>query len=547
MGDLIHIIGHKNPDTDSIMAAISYAELKRKLGIAAVACRIGEVNSETEFVLRKFQMEEPIYIENARVRLYDIPFDEPIKLTKNSTIKEAWNRICSFSGQNTGKNVSVSVVDHEDHLLGVVSLSDISKLLLNAKGNLAQLMAETSVDNICEVLDGSFLHRCTRFRKKGQVHLLSGKDVEKLDYDFKDSIVVVSDDLQTQRYVIDNGASCLILVETDIISRSMIKMAEEYGCDVIKTPMSMLQVARLIYQAISIGSIMHRQIVSFHNNEYIDDVYKKMSKTRFRSYPVLNSQGKVLGSISRYHLLNYPKKKFILVDHNEISQSIDYLKDAEVLEIVDHHRIGDVTTTYPVKFRNEIIGSTCSIIALMYQENQLKPDPKIAGCMCYAIISDTMNFNSPTCTPRDKEIAKWLADIAGLDLAQLAPEMFRQVATLKGKNLSEILYNDFKEYVIEGKRIAIGQINIADVTEMLAIRDEFLAYMRTINNANNFDLLLMCFTDVEGKGSNLLYVGNLAWVVDDAFRDQVQGEDYFVNGVISRKKQIVPGLSGALK
>ena len=206
MGDLIHIIGHKNPDTDSIMAAISYAELKRKLGIAAVACRIGEVNSETEFVLRKFQMEEPIYIENARVRLYDIPFDEPIKLTKNSTIKEAWNRMCSFSGQNTGKNVSVSVVDHEDHLLGVVSLSDISKLLLNAKGNLAQLMAETSVDNICEVLDGSFLHRCTRFRKKGQVHLLSGKDVEKLDYDFKDSIVVVSDDLQTQRYLIDNGA-----------------------------------------------------------------------------------------------------------------------------------------------------------------------------------------------------------------------------------------------------------------------------------------------------------------------------------------------------
>lgn len=547
MSDLIHIIGHKNPDTDSIMASISYAELKRKLGIRAVACRIGEINTETEFILNKFQMQEPIFIENAKVKLYDIPFDEPIKLKVDSTIKEAWNQICSFSGNNMGKSVSVAVVNDSDHLLGIVSLSDISKLLLNAKGNLAQLMSETLVDNICEVLDGRFLYRSMEFRKKGQVHLLSGQNIKDLDYNFKDSIVVVSDDESSQRYVIEQGASCLVLVETDGISDYIIKMAQEYNCDIILSPMNLLQVARVIYQAISIGSIMHTKIVSFQNNEYIDDVYKKMSKTRYRSYPVLNSQGKVLGSISRYHLLSYPKKKFILVDHNETSQSIDNLKDAEVLEIVDHHRIGDVMTNYPVKFRNEIIGSTCSIVALMYQENNIEPEPDIAACMCYAIISDTMNFNSPTCTPRDKVIAQWLADIAKLELETLAPEMFSKVATLKGKNLSEILYNDFKEYVIEGKRVAIGQINIADINEMIAIREEFLVYMNTINNANNFDLLLMCFTDVEGKGSNLLYVGDFSWIVDDAFKDKVEGDYYFVKGVISRKKQIVPGLSSALK
>ncbi|MEG0265716.1 MAG: putative manganese-dependent inorganic diphosphatase, partial [Erysipelotrichaceae bacterium] len=279
----------------------------------------------------------------------------------------------------------------------------------------------------------------------------------------------------------------------------------------------------------------------------IDDVYKKMSQTRYRSYPVLNNQGKVLGAISRFHLLNYQKKKFILVDHNEMSQSIDNIKDADILEIVDHHRIGDIETSSPIRFRNEIIGSTCSIVAMMYRENRILPDPKVAAGMCYAIISDTMNFNSPTTTPIDHDLAQELADIAGINLENIAPEMFKAVATLKGKNLSEILYNDFKEYAIEGKRIAIGQINLADIHELEEIRSDFIEYLKTINTINKFDLLMMCFTNVEGKGSNLIFIGDLSWMVDEAFKEDIMDENYFVDGIMSRKKQIIPSLSRIIK
>ena len=309
----------------------------------------------------------------------------------------------------------------------------------------------------------------------------------------------------------------------------------------------MFQVARSMYRSPSVKLIMKRKIISFNNHAYIDDVYKQMSKSRFRSYPVVNNQGVVLGSISRYHLLNYQKKKFILVDHNELSQSIDDLKEAEILEVVDHHRIGDVETTTPIRFRNEIIGSTVSIIARMYKEAGLVPEVKTAAIMCCAIISDTMNFNSPTTTPIDKELARELAAIAGIELDAMAKEMFGAVATIKGRTMSEILYNDFKEYNIDGKRIAIGQINIADEQEIVNVQDEIRAYMEKINEINKFDLLMMCFTAADGSGSNLVFIGTLSYLVDEAFKEDIMDELYFVDGVISRKKQIIPTLSKCLE
>ena len=235
------------------------------------------------------------------------------------------------------------------------------------------------------------------------------------------------------------------------------------------------------------------------------------------------------------------------MDHNELSQSIDDLKEAEILEVVDHHRIGDVETTTPIRFRNDIIGSTVSIIARMYKEAGLIPEAKTAAIMCCAIISDTMNFNSPTTTPVDKELAKELAAVAGIDLDAMAKEMFGAVATIKGRSMSEILYNDFKEYNIDGKRIAIGQINIADEQEIVEVQDEIRAYMKKINEINKFDLLMMCFTAADGSGSNLVFIGSLSYVVDEAFKEDIMDELYFVDGVISRKKQIIPMLSQCLE
>lgn len=542
MKDVIHITGHKNPDTDSIVSAIAYAQLKRKQGINAVACRLGELNPETDFVLKKFKVPEPVYIQNARVKLYDVAFDEPIVISKDSTIKEAWDRMGSRSTS------ALFVVDHEQKLIGVVSLSDLSNILMSDKGERCiTLMKNTSCENLRKVLHGEFVYECDKYHNDGRIHILCSKKAEYSDISYKDSIVVVNDDLNLQKRALRDGASCMILVDVDIISQGIIRMAKEARCTIIKTPLTMFQVARSMYRSPSVELIMKRKIISFNSHSYIEDVYQKMSKSRYRSYPVVNNQGVVIGAISRYHLLNYQKKKFILVDHNEMSQSIDNLEDAEVLEIVDHHRIGDVETTTPIRFRNEIIGSTCSIIALMYKEAGIQPDKEIAAIMCCAIISDTMNFNSPTTTPRDKEIAKELSAYAGVDLDEIAKEMFGAVATIKGRSMSEILYNDFKEYNIDGKRIAIGQINIADEQEIVDVQDEFKAYMEKINEINKFDLLMMCFTAADGSGSNLQFIGNLSNVVDEAFKDDILDDLYFVDGIISRKKQIIPTLSKCLE
>lgn len=541
MKEVIHIIGHKNPDTDSIVSSLAYAELKRALGINAIACRIGDINSETDYVLKKFQVTEPVYIQNAKCKLYDVPFDDAVLVSKDCTIKEAWDRI------SRTKNRALYVVDKEEHLLGVVSISDITNILMNERATNKGLMKKTPADNIRKILKGEFVYESSTYRTNGDVHILASKKSFGNEEDYKDSIVVMGDDLELQKKVICSHAACLILVHVDIVSGSILRLAKEYGCTVIKTPQDVLKIARNIYKAPNIDLIMERKIISFNNHSYIDDVFSKMSKSRYRSYPVLNNQGKVLGAISRYHLLNYKKKKFILLDHNEASQSIDNLNEGEVLEIIDHHRIGDIETTSPIRFRNEIIGSTCTIISEIYKEHQMHPDPKIAGILCCAIISDTMNFNSPTTTPKDREIANELAQIAGINLSQIAKEMFSAVATLKGRTLSEILYNDFKEYNIDGKRIAIGQINIADDIEVRAIKEEFIKYMYKINDINKFDLLMMCFTNVEGTGSNLVFIGNLAWMVDEVFKDDIMDDMYFVDSVISRKKQIIPALSKALQ
>lgn len=542
MNDTVHIIGHKNPDTDSIAASIAYAYLKNQQGIPAIACRIGEVNPETSFVLNRFKIPEPQYLANAKVVLKEVDFDDAITIYKNNTIKEAWDRI------SLRRSGALYVTDQDRKLLGVVSISDLSNILLTDRGERNSiLMQDTPTDNICRVLQGTYVYHEPNYHTNGKVHILASRKAVHNDIDYRDCIVVLSDDLELQQRIIRDGAACVILVNVDIVSQRIARLAKEFHCTVIVSEQDILKVARSIYRSPSIDLIMKRKIISFQEQDYIDDVYKKMSKSRFRSYPVLNKQGEVLGSISRYHLLNYQKKKFILVDHNEISQSIECLEEGEVLEIVDHHRIGDVQTTTPIRFRNEIIGSTCTIIYEMYKEAAILPPSEIAGLLCCAILSDTMKFNSPTTTITDREIAKELAQIANISMDEIADEMFSSVATIRGRTMSEILYNDFKEYNIIGRRIAIGQINIADEQEIITIRDEFLVYMETINEINKFDLLMMCFTSIDGSGSNLLFIGEYAWIVDEAFRDDIRDDLYFVQGVISRKKQIIPSLSTILE
>lgn len=541
MRDTIYVTGHRNPDTDSICSAIAYANLKEQMGIPAVACRIGELNTETSYVLKKFDVQAPLLIENAKCRLEDIDIDTASLIHPELTIKRAWEKI------TLGKNKSLFVVDAENNLLGVVSMSNISDVQMKDIDEVRELMKTVPLSNITETIEGELLVTPENYHCDGEVKIMISRNNNFLDEEFEDSIIIMSDNEELQEKAIDKNVACLIITEDKIVSDKILNKARENNVAIITTEYDAMKVARTIYQTPPVSMIMTKEIVTFKITDYVDDVSKRMSKTRYRSYPVVDRKGCVIGAVSRFHLFSYNRKKFILLDHNEASQSVESLEVADVLEIIDHHRIGDIETNNPINFRNQNLGSTSSIIALMYKEHGVKPTKTIASLLCCAIISDTMNFNSPTTTSVDKEIAGELAIIAELDLEQLSIEMFEAVATLRGLSFSEILYNDFKEYSMEGFRIAIGQINILDIKELEIIRREFVSYMDKINAINKYDLLVMTFTNVEGKGSNFIYMGKLAWVVEEIFDGKKENEVLFAKDIVSRKKQIIPRLAAALK
>ena len=540
MKNNLYITGHKNPDTDSICSSIAYAELKRQLGIDAIASRNGDINAETAFVLKKFNVPQPIYMNTATCSLRDIEIDEVILVKPSYTIKQAWNSIAGT------KNKSLFVVDEEEKLMGVVTMSNLSNVLMKECVDIRKLMAETSVQNIVDTLEGTLVNDSENYKSNGQVHILVNSEYLNTNIDFTTSTVVLGNDIELQRRVIEGGATCLVLVEDNVVLPEIAQLAKENDCALIQTSLSTIYVARLIYQSSPIHLIMTKNPVSFKISDMVDEVSKRMSKSRYRSYPILDDDRHVLGAVSRFHLFNYRKKQIVLVDHNEMSQSLENIHDADIVEIIDHHRIGDIETLNPINFRNQTLGSTSTIIAMIYKEKNIVPTRTMAALMCCAIISDTMNFNSPTTTDVDRQIGEELARIARLDLDDLSREMFEAVATLKGKTFSEILYNDFKEYNMDGHKVAIGQINIVDSLELEVLRREFESYMGKINSINNYDILLMVFTNVDGSGSYFVSLGKLAWVVKEAFR-QYYGDHDFVKSIISRKKQIVPHLQDELK
>lgn len=541
MDDIIYVTGHRNPDTDSICSSIAYADLKQKMGYNAIACRLGELNPETTFVLNKFKVEQPQYIENAKCRLEDILMDEPTLISPTTTIKVAWEKITQ------GKNKSLFVVDQDKHLLGIVSMSNISHVQMRDTEQIKDLMKNVVIKDIAQTIQGKIIVDNINFACDGDVKIMISCNNNFCDAEYKDSIIIMSDDEQLQLKAIEKKAACLIVAEGKEVTTKVIDFAKKHHVVIITTPFDAMHVARYIYQTPVVELIMTPKVVTFKYKDYVDDVSKRMSKTRFRSYPVINRYDEVVGAVSRFHLFSYKKKKFILLDHNEVSQSVEALEVADVLEIIDHHRIGDIETGNPITFRNQNLGSTASIIYLMYKEHNLVPSKTIASLLCCAIISDTMNFNSPTSTIIDRQIGDELAQIAELNLDDLSLEMFEAVATLRGLSFSEILYNDFKEYAIEGYRIGIGQINILDVKELEVIHREFLSYMEKVNAINKYDLLLICFTNVEGKGSHIIRLGKLANIIDESFNGEMKNGFIFIPNVVSRKKQIVPTINKALK
>lgn len=542
MTELIYITGHKNPDTDSICASIAYAELKKKFGISAVPVRIGEINRETEYVLKYFKVKIPDCLDSVKTQVCDLNIDEISPVSSDISIKTAW-------GIMQKNNVKVlPVASGNGKLLGIITLSDITGSYMNALDSNTLSAGKTPLQNITDTLKAKLINGCDDdFRSTGKVVIAAMEPASMEPFVEKGDIVLVGDRKDAQLKAVQMGASCIILTCGGQICKDVLGQAIKDNCIVMETLYDTFTAARLINQSIPVGLIMtQKDMVCFHINDYIDSIKDRMLKTRYRSYPVVDDNGCIRGFVSRYHLISQRKKKVILLDHNEKSQTIDGIEQAEILEIIDHHRLGDIQTGYPVYIRNEIIGSTSTLIANMYFENGIKPSKEMAGILCAAILSDTIKFKSPTSTYADIAMASKLAKIAEIDIDGFAAQMFRAGSTLTGMSPREIFGNDFKDYVINENKIGIGQISSVDPQILQELKASLLEYMNYHLGNNGYRLLLLMVTDIVNEGSYLLFAGDNGELINKAFGVKPDENSVYLQGVVSRKKQVVPLLANAV-
>ncbi len=531
--DSIYVIGHKNPDTDAIVSAMAYAALNNSLGENNyVAARIGHLNTETSFLLDRFGFKPPVYLRSVRTQLSDIDYDTPPSLGQAVPVSYAWKML-----HTQANSVSGLPITYEDGTIyGMVTGGRIAEQDMESVN--CPIVERIPVFNLLSALEGHIINQETDFFDE-----ISGEiiiPVSASDDILPGMIVLCGTDPAIANRAIECGASCLIFCRSEL--------AEQYrgrssSTCMITTTLDAYRAARMIFQAVPVGRIAFTEsLVFFHLSDYLDDVRDTVLKSRFRTYPVLNEEEKVVGTISRYHLISPRRKKIVLVDHNEIGQSVSGLDQAEIIGIIDHHRLADVQTGSPVFMRNEPIGSTTSIIASMYQERGLMPSPKLAGLMAAAIISDTVMFKSPTCTPKDRQLAERLARHAGVDPEELGKAMFSRGASAD-KPVEALVRGDQKEFHLGSHSLAISQITTVDPEQFLARKDEIIKEMEKERAEGHYDLMMMMITNVLKAGTELLFVGDPD-AIKNAFNiDHVQDHHVFLANVLSRKKQIVPAMS----
>ncbi len=530
----IYVTGHKNPDTDSIVSAIAYAALMNALGDRRyTAARLGTLSDETTHILERFGMPAPERIYNVCTQVKDLNFDRPPVLSSAVTVRRAWETMLKGDGQAT----FLPVVGEDEKLLGMVTTGDIANFDLESSET--PELSDIPLFNLVSNLDGQLWdHNSAVTALSGKLLIAVPQNGET--YAFRSGMIVVTgSDPKVLEAALTAKAACIVICGAEI-DPSILEHAE--GTVIVTTPYDAYRAARLIIQSVPVERILPKtEPVAFHLNDYLDDVREQTLKSRFRSYPILDENDRVVGTLSRFHLLRPNRKQVVLVDHNELSQSVDGLGEAEILAIIDHHRLADVQTGAPIYVRNEPVGATCTIVASMFQERGIMPNQRIAGLLACGIVSDTIFFKSPTATPRDRVMAERMAAIAGVALDELGRDIFTPSAA-HGTDARKMLLSDFKHFVIAGHKIGIGQINCIDSAELLGRRDEFLTVMEQVKQEREFDMLLLMLTDVLKEGTVLLSVGDVD-TVEEAFNVKVKDNTVFLPGVLSRKKQIVPALS----
>lgn len=542
--DKIYVIGHKNPDTDSICSAISYAYLKRQLtGKDYVPKRAGEINAETTFVLKSFGMDAPEYVENVFTQVKDVEYRHLDGVSGEISIKNAWE-ILSASGATT-----LPSVDEYGNLTGLITVRDIAMSYMEVYDNEIIATAHTPYSNIIDTLSAELIvgdpHNIVQ---TGKVLIAAANPDMMENYIFKDDIVILGNRYESQLCAIEMDAQCIIICDGAVVSKTITKLAEEKGCSIISTPYDTYTVARLINQSIPIRHFMkNTNLITFSTEDYITDIRSVMASKRHQYYPVLNESGKYVGLISQRNYLNANPKKVILVDHNEHAQTVDGIDEVQLLEIIDHHRIGGIQTMNPVYFRNQPLGCTATIIYQMFEETGIDIPKNIAGLLCSAIISDTLMFRSPTCTSVDEEACRKLAKIANVDIEAYAVAMFNAGSKLKNKTDEEIFHQDYKVFSTDNFTFGIGQITAFNSDILDSISKRILKYMETIYSSKEVDMLFFMLTNIFTESTELLYYGKDAdKLLSKAFKlDDVSGGSIRLKGVVSRKKQVIPTIMRA--
>lgn len=535
--DVIYVTGHKNPDTDSIISAIAYANLKQKMNINAYPCRLGDINPETEYILKRFKMHTPMLLQDARSQLDEIEMDKPITLSPETTMHE-----CLQLMSGTSKK-TLSVVNHLDQLLGVITSSNLSKVLMGDTARSIELLSRTPIEYISKTVDGKLIFAPENPHISGKVSIPALAASGLKNYDLADRIVILGNDTQAQLDCIHMGAGLLIVVWASNIAPMVIQAAQEKQCGIIISGHGTMNTSRYLFYASPVKEVMTTDLVVFNKAEFVEDAASKMIRSRYRSYPVVDNKNHIFGFVSRYHLLNAKKKKIILVDHNEMRQSVNGIEHAEIIEIIDHHRIGDISTARPITFRNEIVGSTSTIVAKMYMEADIPIEKDMAGILLGAMISDTLNFKSPTTTNTDIAIASKLALISDLDIDEFAKDIFMVTNTLKDKSLNEVLQYDSKEFEIASKKVIISQMTMYQLNELAAVEQELKKEMEQLAKERKASLVVMVFTSIHENGSKIYSAGELSEFVPLAFPDNPDELNSFQEGIVSRKNQIVPKLT----
>lgn len=533
--DPIYVTGHRNPDTDSIVSAMAYARLRNALGDREyVAARLGRINDETQLVLDRFGYEPPVLIHNLRNQVSDLNFDTPPALNKAVTVDHAWQML--RKDENT---VALPVVDDDGTLFGMLSGNTIAAH--DMRSVLKPEIADVPVFNLVSALEGNIvLDAGTPTNSiSGRVTIALPANGEEALQLTNHTILVCGHQPEVILDALRAGVPCIVICQSAIPEE-----AHEINSNtiVISTPHEPYRAARMIFQSVPISRVCRTtDLCPAQLTDYVDDVREMAQTNKHRMFPVVDENNRVVGTLSRIHLLKPRKKRVVLVDHNEIAQSVPGLEQAEIVEIIDHHRLADVQTLNPIYMRNEPVGSTTTIVAGMFMERGLMPSPRMAGIITCAILSDTLMFKSPTCTPRDIQMAERMSMIAHVSIEELGRMIF-SASTSDDKSADDILLQDFKEFMIAGHTLGVGQVVTLDSERVMRRKDEFMDAMQRCIEERHYDMLLFMITDMLQEGSHLLFLGDTD-AIAQAFNVHPEDHHAFLPGILSRKKQIIPSLS----